>query len=206
MDPDAVSEFSIGSLPQGTYRIHASISSGSDGGGLGVPRPQFGFASPALEFDVIGKPQQPRAFQSDLIEPPGASSVVYNHRQAVVDYSGMWYTPAEPGSGLSIEQVLRTDALVAVWNVHDEDRQPRWYMFGPGEWLSNTAYHAVIYRTRGSAIGHPYDAAERPAEPVGQGTLWFDSIGSGELDFTVEGERVVKRIEKLVPAAPDFSD
>jgi hypothetical protein len=205
VDPDAIVEFSIGSLPRGKYRVSALLSSDADGGGgLGVPRPQSVFAPPAVEFDVVRKSQEPRPYEYDL-ERPGAP-FIYNYRQAVVDFSGMWYTPAESGSGLSIEQTLTTNELIAVWNIYGPDKKPKWYMFGPGEWLAPNVYEAIIYRTEGSPVGQPFDPEDRQAELVGDGTLTFDSHGSGELAFFVDGQLIEKPIVKLFPKPALFID
>lgn len=117
-----------------------------------------------------------------------------------IDFSGLWWDPAESGWGLSIAQGP-TNQLFAVWFVYDNSGNPTWYTFEPGSSDGPNYYHGTIYRTTGP-VGPFFGAATfDPSRvnqvAVGTGTLGFFDYANGSINYTIDGKQGYKHIERM---------
>lgn len=83
--------------------------------------------------------------------------------------SGLWYTPSEPGWGISIQQ--QADTLFVVLFAHDEAARPVWYVASALRRMEDPAggvpfYRGDLYRAEGTPLGPPFQ--QGPVTIVGQ--------------------------------------
>ncbi|CAN5456957.1 hypothetical protein BH11PSE11_BH11PSE11_03260 [soil metagenome] len=131
-----------------------------------------------------------------LMSPAGQ----YPGNQPAVNYSGLWWSPAESGWGLSIAQGA-TNKLFAVWFVYGASGEPVWYTLQPGEWTSsnsNASYTGPIYKTTGPNFRETFNPASVGVTQVGTGTLQFRYAHSGLLNYVIDGQRTIKNIERQI--------
>lgn len=119
------------------------------------------------------------------------------------DYSGLWWDPADSGSGLFIWQDAQ-DNTFATWFTYSADGKPSWYVFQP-TWLGATTTRPVDLlqtdRKPGTTIPPP-----NPTNNTVVGTAWLNFIHykaddeNGELSITFKGQptRVIK-IQRFKP-------
>jgi hypothetical protein len=117
----------------------------------------------------------------------------------MVNYSDMWWNPAESGWGISIHQ-HSTDVIFAVWFAYGGDGKPLWYVIPSGTWTASNSYTGPIYRTQGPALGGRFDPASVTVTQVGTGTLHFapEIPGGNILEFLyeIDGARAVKYLRR----------
>lgn len=153
---------------------------------------------PAGTYTVNVQNQAPVQFtvSGSISSPP----TTYPGNQPTVDYSGLWWSPAESGWGLSIAQGA-TNKLFAVWFVYGPSGEPIWYTLEPGNWTSSaafTTYTGPIYKTTGPYFGNIFNPVLVGARQVGTGTLSFRYFNKGTLQYTVDGIQGTKNVERLI--------
>ncbi len=112
-----------------------------------------------------------------------------------VNYTDLWWNPAESGWGMSITQGP-TNELFAVWFVYDAAGNPTWFTLQPGKWDSLRGYSGPIYRTTGPAFNIGFDPARVQAVQVGTGTFFFTDAMHGNFAYTISGQTGSKAIER----------
>jgi hypothetical protein len=171
--PPAVVDIQLGAFPRGDYRVEI----------------RFGQDQPAVErvdFTVQGL-AQPAVFPP----PP----------QPLADYTGIWWTPAESGWGLSLHQ-SRVHEMFGALYVFGPDRVPRWYTLGSGQWQSSTRWRGQMFASQG-----PFWAAAQWDAGVVQhaavGTVEFDfgqapgQVGVARMSYVIDGVTVTKLISRI---------
>jgi hypothetical protein len=118
-----------------------------------------------------------------------------------IDFTGLWWNPAEPGWGLSITQGP-TSEIFAAWFVYDAAGNPTWYTLEPGYWDGPDVYHGTIYRTTGPTgpfFQQAFDPSRVNQVAVGTGTLEFfkPDFTSGSIVYTIDGQQGFKHIERM---------
>jgi hypothetical protein len=116
-----------------------------------------------------------------------------------IDFTDIWYIPAEAGWGLNLIQ--QGDTLFGTLFVYGEDRSPRWYVgsnLAPQTAVAGTnVFKSPLYRTTGTYFGTvPFDAAGVTLDQVGEMTLTFSSPTSGTLVYNVGSVTVTKTIQR----------
>ena len=98
----------------------------------------------------------------------------------VLDYSGHWYDPADPGWGVFISQDARDNVLAAFFT-YSADGKPAWYVFQPTWELPFRTKTAELWQTAKppSATSPPSGATQ--LIPVGQAKLDFLPLGIRDL-------------------------
>jgi hypothetical protein len=122
-----------------------------------------------------------------------------------LNYTGMWWDPADSGSGLFIWQDA-LDNTLATWFTYGADGKPSWYVFQPkwGFFGTDTLSATELVQTDrkpGSTISPP-----GPTNNTVVGTAWLNFIHysaddqTGELSITFKGQptRVIK-IQRFKP-------
>ena len=126
------------------------------------------------------------------------------------NYQDLWYTAAEPGSGLNIAH--EKDILFASLFTYDANGNPLWLYMSSGNKVAEGRYSGTLYRSRGVAFNAvPWTAATPVA--VGKMTLDFTDTQAGfrgdkgTLTYTVDGVSVSKPIQRFSfgALAPDCS-
>ena len=139
------------------------------------------------------------ATTSFTVGQPMTSSAAPGNVPAV-NYTDLWWNPAESGWGLSILQGTGTDNnLFALWFVYDAAGNPTWYSLQPGQWIStdaNSIFTGPIYKTSGPYFGGAFDPSKVGVVQVGTGTISFTDSGHAQFSFTVEGQPVTKSIQR----------
>jgi hypothetical protein len=124
-------------------------------------------------------------------EPQGPSG-----RVPPVNYTDLWWNPAESGWGMTINQGP-TNQVFAVWFVYDAAGNPVWYTLQPGQWDTMKSYTGVIYRTTGSPFNAVFDPASIVEQRVGTGSLAFSSATTGVFAYTIDGVNRTKSIQRM---------
>jgi hypothetical protein len=109
-----------------------------------------------------------------------------------VNYSDMWWNPAESGWGVSIHQ-HSTDVIFAVWFVYGSDGKPLWYVMPSGNWISSQIYRGSIYRTNGPWFRDRFDPARVGITQVGTGTFRFDGMEIARFEYEIDGAEIVAK-------------
>ncbi len=124
----------------------------------------------------------------------------------LLDYTGLWWNPAESGWGLTITQ--ENDKLFAAWYVYDPAGRAAWYTLQPGSWeivaagqpglpLTNFAYTGPVYKTTGPYWANPFSPSSVSTTQVGTGKLTFTSYNQVRFDYTIEGITGSKNIVRF---------
>lgn len=128
--------------------------------------------------------------------PAGASNVT-DH----------WWSPSESGWGVSVTQ--QDDVAFMVFFVYGADGKPVW-LHGVGtrygfDMERNPGFAGPLYRTIGPWFGGPFDPASVQVAPVG--TVIFEANGSDSaaLEYTVDGVKVTKSVQRLTFRQHDWT-
>jgi|CXWL01.1.fsa_nt_gi hypothetical protein len=171
--PPAVVDIQLGAFPAGVYRvaIHHALT------------------QPAIEtltFTVSG------LVQGAVFPPPPGP---------LANYTDLWWTPAESGWGLSLNQG-NTNILFGSLYIYGADQQPQWYTLGSGQWQSSTRWSGDVIKTRGPFWSDPvWNPAVVQNTVVGRATLDF-SMTPGHVDraaftYSIDGTTVTKEIQRI---------
>ena len=131
------------------------------------------------------------------VAPPSPSGAPPNEIPPI-NYSGMWWSFAEPGWGISIAQ--GPSRLFAVWFAYDLAGRPTWYTLEPGGWTQSDyvrEYAGPIYRYSGDYFGGKFDPANVGSTVVGTGRLRFSTLNNIEFDYTVDDVTDIKGLTRL---------
>lgn len=171
--PPEVVDIQLGAFPRGEYRLEIH---------LGHDQP----AIARLDFSVQG------LVQPAIFPPPPAP---------LANYTGLWWTPAESGWGLSLHH-SRNHELFGALYVFGVDGRSRWYTLGSGRWRSSTLWQGQVFETVGpfwaAASWNPASVAHSPV-----GTVEFDfsmlpgQTDSARLSYTIGGTAVTKRVARI---------
>lgn len=113
-----------------------------------------------------------------------------------VDYTDIWYVPAESGWGVNIVQA--DNFLFLTFFIYGADNKPTWYT-GQLTW-DGAKYTGGLYLTQGSYWAVPWNPANHPAaQAVGTATFTPSALNAyqGTLVYSVNGiGAVTKAIER----------
>jgi hypothetical protein len=110
-----------------------------------------------------------------------------------VDYTDLWYNPAESGWGVNISQQGNT--FFATLFVYGPDSTPRWYVGPEINASSTTAFAGALYRSTGPYFGAAWTGVGAPIV-VGNMSFVFNTPVSGTLQYSVDGVTVTKQIQR----------
>lgn len=187
--PSLREEFDLGRLPAGNFTLTV-VAYLVDENGLPVPNGIRALFSnvPIVVSDARAKKQAP---------------------WVTLDYTGQWWDPTDPGSGLFIWQDARdpNDPLLAAWFTYSADGKALWYVFQPKFETAFTTFTTDLFQT--SRRPGPTAPPPNPtiSAVVGTAKLNFGSLESlgtvaGQFTFTVtlKGQRPrVISIQRFVP-------
>lgn len=130
-----------------------------------------------------------------------------------VNYSDIWWNPAESGWGITIAD--HDTNLFAVLYAYRQDGRPVWYTIPGGTWSNDRRFFSGdVYMTRGPSYGDAaFDSSRVVATKVGSATFDFSpAAGAALLSYTIDGVSNSKQIQRqsFGSAAPmwgsDFTD
>jgi len=125
-----------------------------------------------------------------------ASLLVHASSTTTVDYSDLWWNPAESGWGAGV--TLQGDVVFLTIFVYGADRAPAYFVApdmrptAPGA----PAWQGTLYATTGPWFGGPFNPAAVGVRTVGTATLGFSSPTSGTLAYSVDGANVSKSVQR----------
>jgi hypothetical protein len=121
---------------------------------------------------------------------------------ASTDMSDLWWASSESGWGVQLVQ--QADTIFATLFVYGPDGQPTWYSATllPA---SNQKFQGDVVRTTGPWFGAPgFQSGAVTRTVVGTMSFAPDKIGTGTLEYTVNGVQVSKSIERQFLAFEDI--
>jgi len=110
-----------------------------------------------------------------------------------VDYTDLWWNPAESGWGLTIAQQF--NVIFVAWYVYDSSGKPVWLVV-PNCPVIGTGCTGALYRTTGPPFGPTFDTMRVHASVAGTATLDFSDPNNGTLTYTVDGVAGSKSITR----------
>jgi hypothetical protein len=122
--------------------------------------------------------------------------------------SDMWFVPTESGWGLNV--IEQGDTLFATLFVYDAQRRPRWYVASSlaQQGDSNTgavSYAGPLTEVTGPYFGTAFNPQAVTRRDVGQMSFQARSDGTASLDYSVDGVRVSKPLQRFAFRKQDFS-
>lgn len=96
------------------------------------------------------------------------------------DYTGAWFTAAEPGWGLTVFNF--PGQVFALWFVYDSQGRPNWYRM-QGAWAGTDVASLALERPTGPAWSNTFNPNSVTWAPVGNATLTFTSATAATLTF-----------------------
>lgn len=171
--PPEVVDIQLGAFPRGDYRVEIHLAHDQP-------------AIERLDFSVQG------LVQPAVFPPPPAP---------LANYSGIWWTPAESGWGLSLHQ-SRVHALFGALYVFGVDGRSRWYTLGSGQWRSSTLWQGEVFESVGPFwAGASWNPAS--VQHTSVGTVEFDfsmlpgQVDSARISYRIGTTTVTKRIARI---------
>lgn len=126
-----------------------------------------------------------------VITPPAPSTPAI---EPALNYSDLWWNPAESGWGLSLTQ--HGSALFGAWYAYDASGRPLWVVMPGGRWTTPTTFTADLFTTTGPDPTGTFNPALVVTTKVGTATLNFTSSGQGTLTYSVNGAAGSKAIAR----------
>jgi len=112
-----------------------------------------------------------------------------------VDYTDLWWNPAESGWGLAVTHQF--GVMFLAWYVYDASGKPVWYVAADCRVLpQDQGCSGTLYRTTGPASGQAFDPSQVRVFSVGTVTLHFTDANHGVLGYTVDGVTSSKTITR----------
>lgn len=117
-----------------------------------------------------------------------------------VDYTDMWWNPAESGWGISIRQKLpvggTVDALFAVWYTYDPRLLdttspggtgfvPLWLVMPGGSWSTPTVYTGKMYVLTATPYAQPWNPSARNMQETGTFRFDFSDASHGVFTYNI---------------------
>ncbi len=123
------------------------------------------------------------------------TQVNYSSAAPAFTYTDIWYTPSEPGWGVSITHHSSNTAFIA-WYTYDELGRAKWYYVDNCPMMGNSCAGIVS-----EATGPPFAATFNPSAvkivPVGTINFTFSAFGTATMSYYVKGVSAVKTITRL---------
>ena len=97
--------------------------------------------------------------------------------------AGMWWNPAESGSGFSITQHPSGQAFI-VWYHYDRNGAPTWVYVPGGTWIDARTFRGTIYRATGAGRpGGDYVRSAFYSAAVGTATFRFSDDSTARFEY-----------------------
>ena len=103
----------------------------------------------------------------------------------VVDYTDLWWSPSEPGWGVSLTQQF--GAIVAAWFAYDINGKPVWYVALSCPVAGNGCSADLYSVAGGAALTAAWNGSNVVIAKVGTVTFAFTSANNGSMSYSVNG-------------------
>ena len=100
--------------------------------------------------------------------------------------AGLWWNPAEPGTGLILDRNER-GATYAAWLTYDDNGDSTWFVMTNSRPSADGGVEGAAYTLRGQPFTQPQLDTAFGAEVVGRFHLKFTGASNGEFNFQVNG-------------------
>lgn len=110
-----------------------------------------------------------------------------------VDYTDLWWNPAEPGWGMAVTHEY--GVIFLTWYVYDGTGKPLWYVSSNCT-VVGSGCSGTLYQTSGPPLGPTFDPAAVHATAVGTVVIGFVDANNALLAFTVNGVTSTKVITR----------
>jgi hypothetical protein len=111
-----------------------------------------------------------------------------------VDYTDLWYIPAESGWGLNLIQ--QNNTLFATLFVYGSDNTPRWYVASEVSGSNGTNFSGALYSTVGPYFGGAWNSAAYTPTLVGSISIAFNTPTTATVTYVVNGVTVTKSVQR----------
>lgn len=112
-----------------------------------------------------------------------------------VDYTDLWWNPAESGWGLGVTQ--QHSVMFLAWYVYDNSGRPIWYAAPDCRVIaSGNSCSGPLYRTSGPVLGATFNPGQVQTSIAGAVSLDFSGPNNGVLSYTVGGVTASKSITR----------
>jgi hypothetical protein len=110
-----------------------------------------------------------------------------------IDYTDLWFNPAEPGWGLNV--IHQGDTLFASLFVYDTGSQPTWYFASSATQAGTTStFTGTLSRSNGAFFGGPFGGLS--VATVGTFAFAASGVNSATLTYNVNGTTVTKQLQR----------
>ena len=114
----------------------------------------------------------------------------------VVNYTDIWWNPAESGWGLTVTH--QPGNMFLAWFVYDTNRQPTWFVSSCAATSDQNGCSGTLLRVTGPRFSAPFDSSQVHATPAGTVSLRFTDPDNGVLTYTVDGVDGTKTITREI--------
>jgi hypothetical protein len=122
-----------------------------------------------------------------------AGALVARPVMAAIDFTDLWWNPAEPGWGVNFVQ--SDNFIFATFFIYGPANKPTWYT-GQLTRDSNGIWTGPLYSSTGSYFGAVFNGTQRDIDQVGNATFIADSDTTGSLSYNVDSVTVSKPVER----------
>lgn len=113
------------------------------------------------------------------------------------NYTGAWYSPEEPGWGLTLHQYPQPQHnLFAMFFIYDQAGQAQWFEL-EGSWSATDVHSGNLLQSTAGPWGPAFNPANRQFAVAGNATLTFTSNTTANVTFTVNGTTRTISLQKL---------
>lgn len=121
-------------------------------------------------------------------------------RSTAFNFQDIWWNPNESGWGLNI--IHQDDVISVGLYTYEANGRDAWYLMAPGIRQTGTStYAGPLKRVTGPVFNTvPWTATQEAT--VGNLSINFTNGNQGTLTYTINGQQVVKAIQRLVFASP----
>ena len=113
---------------------------------------------------------------------------------SAVDYTDIWYNPAEAGWGVNLVQ--SNSFIFATFFIYGAGNKPYWVTAQLTRNSTTGEYTGPVYETTGTSFGDPWNNNSSTVTQVGTATFTPSSAIAGKLDYTINGTSVSKQIQR----------
>ena len=104
-----------------------------------------------------------------------------------IDYTDLWWNPAESGWGLNLIQ-HPSRIIFGVWYTYALDGKRTWFVMSGGQWTSANTYTGDVQVVAGPSYAvAPFDASKVVRTSVGSATLNFSDANNGTFSYNING-------------------
>lgn len=112
-----------------------------------------------------------------------------------VDYTDLWWNPAESGWGLAVTQ--QAQVMFLAFYVYDATGRAMWYVAPDCKVVAGgNGCSGTLYKTMGPAFGAGFDPAQVHVTTAGSVNVAFTDANNGRVNYTIEGVQGSKAITR----------